>query len=218
MVDLAHEAGLPVAAHAHAAEAIDLVVRIGVETIEHATYVGYGDVPSTDIVGGFLNSRASDEQLAALAAGSALVCATFGGFTVEMLKNAPPVLQQRVAESGLTPQQIVDRREHVIARMNAAGVRFVGGSDAGIAPAKAHGRYPTSVIDLGRIIGAMPSLVASTSTAAQVCGLGDSKGRLRTGYDADLLVVAGDLASDLGLLWQIRQVVLRGATSSPASA
>ena len=105
MVDLAHEAGLPVAAHAHAAEAIDLVVRIGVETIEHATYVGYGDVPSTDIVGGFLNSRASDEQLAALAAGSALVCATFGGFTVEMLKNAPPVLQQRVAESGLTPHR-----------------------------------------------------------------------------------------------------------------
>ena len=94
--------------------------------------------------------------------------------------------------------------------MNAAGVRFVGGSDAGIAPAKAHGRYPTSVIDLGRIIGAVPRLVASTSTAAQVCGLGDSKGRLRTGYDADLLVVAGDLASTSALLWQIRQVVLRG--------
>jgi imidazolonepropionase-like amidohydrolase len=39
---------------------------------------------------------------------------------------------------------------------------------------------------------------------------------LRRGYDADLLVVDGDLATDLDLLWQVRQVVLRGrATPSP---
>jgi cytosine/adenosine deaminase-related metal-dependent hydrolase len=32
------------------------------------------------------------------------------------------------------------------------------------------------------------------------CGLGDRKGRLRAGYDADLLVVDGDPVADIGAL------------------
>ena len=36
------------------------------------------------------------------------------------------------------------------------------------------------------------ALTAATSRAAQVCGLGDRKGRLVPGYDADLLAVDGD--------------------------
>ncbi|CAA9383025.1 MAG: hypothetical protein AVDCRST_MAG66-437, partial [uncultured Pseudonocardia sp.] len=35
---------------------------------------------------------------------------------------------------------------------------------------------------------------------AQVCGVGDRKGRVAPGYDADLLAVAGDPVADLGAL------------------
>ena len=41
-------------------------------------------------------------------------------------------------------------------------------------------------------------------------GLGRSKGRLRRGYDADVLIVGDDLAVDLTALRDVRQVVLRG--------
>ena len=219
MVDLAHEASLPVAVHAHAADAIDMAVAIGVETIEHATYVTPRSHSVGDTISAILSQQATDERLEDLAASGALVCPTMGGFTTELFDNGSPVIKQRVAASGMTPEEIVCRRRLLVERMGQAGVRFVGGSDAGIAPLKAHGRYAAAVVELGAIIGVVPSLAASTSTAAHVCGLAAVKGRLRAGFDADLLVVGGDLATDLDLLWHVRQVVLRGrTTSSPVTA
>ncbi len=210
MVDLAHDAGLPVAAHAHAATAVDLAMAAGVETIEHASYFVRGDPTLGPFVGAFMGMRATDEQLSALAASGVFVCPTLGGFTPEMFANAPPLVRQRMAESGLTGEQIVSLRQEILSRMHAAGVRFVGGSDAGIAPLKAHGRYAEAIIELGALVGVVPTLVASTRTAAEVCGLATSKGRLKRGFDADLLVVPGDLENDLASLRLIRQVVLRG--------
>jgi imidazolonepropionase-like amidohydrolase len=59
------------------------------------------------------------------------------------------------------------------------------------------------------------ALVAASSDGAAAIGLGRSKGRLRRGYNADLLVVDGDLAADLTALRDVRQVVLRGVPVSP---
>jgi imidazolonepropionase-like amidohydrolase len=46
--------------------------------------------------------------------------------------------------------------------------------------------------------------------AARTCGLGERKGRLRPGYDADLLLVEGDPLADISALRQVSAVVLRG--------
>jgi imidazolonepropionase-like amidohydrolase len=43
-------------------------------------------------------------------------------------------------------------------------------------------------------------------------GLGASKGRLRAGYDADLLFVGGDLLDDVDALRDVCSVVLRDRT------
>lgn len=40
-------------------------------------------------------------------------------------------------------------------------------------------------------------LAAATSTAATVCGVGNRKGWLRAGYDADLVLVRGDAHGDV---------------------
>ena len=40
------------------------------------------------------------------------------------------------------------------------------------------------------------ALRAVTSAAADACGVGDRKGRIAPGYDADLLAVAGDPLTD----------------------
>jgi adenine deaminase len=74
--------------------------------------------------------------------------------------------------------------------MHAAGVRVVAGTDGGIAAAKPHGLLPVSVaflVDGG--VSTVAALASATALAAAACGLADSKGRLRAGYDADLLVV-----------------------------
>ena len=210
LVDAAHRAGLPVTAHAHAALAIDQAVAVGTDGLEHAGYLTRSDHPGAPGLAALRDITATDQQLQALAASGMAVCPTVGGFTVQALRRAPEALQRRMREAGVTPEELIDKRCSLIQQMHQAGVRLVGGADAGIGPNKAHGLYAESVIELVAATGLVDSLVASTSTAAQVCGLGERKGRLARGYDADVVVVAGDLSRDVAGLRDVRQVVLRG--------
>ena len=202
LVEQAHAAGLPVTAHAHSAAAVDQAVAAGVEGIEHAS------------------SRATEEQLAALAASGIAVCPTLGGFNTKSLAAllaVAPRFQQIFADAGLTPESYLEIRMSALRRMTTFGIQLISGDDAGIGPDKAHGTYAEAVIELGQVTGTVPALVAASSDAAAAIGLGRSKGRLRRGYDADLLVVGGDLAADLTALRDVRQVVLRGVPVSPRS-
>jgi len=54
------------------------------------------------------------------------------------------------------------------------------------------------------------ALRSATSTGAAVCGLGDRKGRIAEGYDADVLAIDGDPLTDPGALQNIRAVLLGG--------
>jgi imidazolonepropionase-like amidohydrolase len=210
LVDAAHGAGLAVTAHAHAALAIDQAIAVGTDGLEHAGFLTRSENRAAPGLAALRDIAASDAQLHALADSGMAVCPTLGGFTVEALRRAPETLKQRMNEAGVTPEELVEKRHSLVQRMYQAGIRLVGGADAGIGPNKAHGLYAESVIELAAATGVVDSLAASTSTAAQVCGVGERKGRLVTGYDADLLVVAGDLARDVSELRQVRQVVLRG--------
>jgi imidazolonepropionase-like amidohydrolase len=78
-------------------------------------------------------------------------------------------------------------------------------------PLKAHGNAWIAVTDL--VASGYPvdeALAAGTSGAADACGVGDVTGRLAAGYDADLLVAAGDLAADPSGLGRPRAVLVRG--------
>ena len=210
LVDDAHAAGLPVAAHAHAATAARQAVEVGVQTLEHASYIGGDEAPGTAGLAAFRSTAATDEDLVSLARSEILVCPTYGGFNVEMLSKAPPRMLERMRELGVTPEVIVEERRILTRRMADAGVRFVSGMDAGIQPSKAHGRYAEAVIELGAVIGVVEVLRSATSVAADVCGLTGTTGRIAVGHDADLLAVEGDLEADLLTLRDVAGVVLRG--------
>jgi imidazolonepropionase-like amidohydrolase len=96
-------------------------------------------------------------------------------------------------------------------RLHERGTRVVTGLDAGLNPWLSHGNLPNAVTFFAEAGFTLTAALASaTAQAAQVCGVGDRKGRLRPGYDADLLIVEGDLAADLGALRQVRSVLLGG--------
>lgn len=211
LVEVVHAAGLPVAAHAHAAAAVDQAVALGVDSIEHASYLvaahqaGPGAPP-----GGPVPSGASDEQLELLAASGIAVCPTLGGFSREALASAPPQILANMRRFGVTPESLFEARSSLLRRMMEAGVRFVSGADAGIVPTKAHGMYAEAVLELADVVPMVTALASATSVAAEVCGLGEATGRLAEGFDADLLVVAGDPVADPGSLRHPVAVVLRG--------
>ncbi len=186
----AHHAGLPITAHAHGPRGIADAVRAGMDGIEHCTFVtATGIEPDWGTV-------------AELAAAGTVV-----GAAEAWLPDGPPV-PPVVAE-------LLDRYLVVLARMHAEGVRIVGGSDAGIGPRKPHDVLPHCAVLFGSIGFSNPEALATlTGHAAAGCGLGHRKGRLLPGFDADLLVVAGDPLRRLDALFDVR-AVFRGGIAVP---
>jgi imidazolonepropionase-like amidohydrolase len=166
--------------------------------VRSADGAGFGGLPA---------AYATEEQFKALAASGIPVGPTLGGFTAKLMAATwSAAFRQRLADAGITPENLVEMRMSILRQITTFGIGFISGADAGIGPPKAHGRYAEAVIELGRVTGTVPALVAASSGAAAAIGLGTSKGRLRSGYDADVLVVGGDLVA----LQDVRQVVLRG--------
>ncbi len=192
VVEEAHRRGLAVTAHAHSVPSVEVCVGAGVDGIEHCTCLtgrGIHTPPAlTD----------------ALAASAIQVCPTFG-----RLPGLPPSPQaiDVMRRTGMTLQA----RFEQVGALFAAGVPILAGSDAGIHPAKPHGVLAYSVAELVQSrLPVADALAAATSVAADACGVGSSRGRLRPGATADLVVVEGDLAEDVTALTRAQLVVLRG--------
>jgi imidazolonepropionase-like amidohydrolase len=153
----------------------------------------------------------SDELLDRLVAGGIIVGAALGAPPPVVLDNAPAQVRAMMAERGITSAAVRSLVLEFRGRMYRRGVRFVAGSDSGISPELAHGLMHRTVsffVEAGASVA--DALAAATSVAAEACGLGDRKGLLRKGYDADIIVVDGDLQADVTALAGVRSVVLGG--------
>jgi imidazolonepropionase-like amidohydrolase len=193
-VDEAHRVGLPVTAHAHAAQGIRNAVEAGVDGLEHATFWSEDGIDEPG------------DMIEAIARKGIVVGATVG----------------LVPIAGVTPPAaVLKRMPYVIAntrRMQQAGVRVVAGTDAGISPLKPHDalRYAVpQLVNLG--MTAADVLMTITSVAAKICGLAHRKGRIAVGYDADILAIEGDPARDPGAIHRVRAVYRTGNLITPSS-
>jgi len=99
--------------------------------------------------------------------------------------------------------------------MHAAGVRFVAGTDAGWRFTPFDGLV--TELELIHEAGAAPAeaIAAGTSEAAAAMGIGAETGALREGLAADIIAVAGDPLTDLGVLRQPATVMLGGIVVVP---
>jgi imidazolonepropionase-like amidohydrolase len=123
----------------------------------------------------------------------------------------PDSVKAMMDKAGVTPAMIREVRLATVRRMHQAGVQFVAGRDSGIAPHMDHGSLRESVAFLVEAgASTAQALAAATSRAAHACGVADTKGSLRPGYDADILVVDGDLSADVSRLRYVRAVLRNG--------
>lgn len=201
IVDAAHAAGLQVLAHAHSVAGIEAALAGGVDGIEHFSGIAEG------------GAALSDDLLDRVAAAGVAVDPTMG-FDPDILANMPPPppqVTETFARLGLDFEQMLAQRFVDVGRMRAHGVRVVPGIDSGAMPAKPHGGAWRAVTDL--VQSGYPveeALAAGTTGAADACGVGDVTGRLAAGYDADLLVVDGDVGSEPDALGRPLAVLVRG--------
>ena len=168
VVDEAHRHGLPVAAHAHGPEGIRASVEAGVDTVEHCSwFTADGVEVDWDVVDRVLER-------------GVVVSVTLG--RTPGAPPPPPAIELRL-----------DRYVDTVVELVRRGVPVVCGTDGGIGPGKPHTVLPHAVLLLvQRGVPFDQALAAATSAAADACRVGDRKGRLVPGHDADLLVVRGD--------------------------
>ena len=186
LVDLAHAAGLPVTAHAHATAAVEQAIAAGVDGIEHC---------SCDTDGGDGPGRRRHDRGAGPAAES--WSARPSAWTRSGHDRTTAVGAGDDGAGGhTTMRDFCATGWPSSARLHRSGVRLVSGLDSGISPGKptawsatrsaswwrrADGRRGGRDRDVGRGGGDRP---------------GRAQGAARDGQDADLLVVDGDLAAD----------------------
>jgi imidazolonepropionase-like amidohydrolase len=187
-VDEAHRRHLPTTAHAHGVAGIANAVAAGVDMIEHGTFMTAEGAQSDPAI------------IEAIAQAGIPIGATVARKPKPGV--APP---PRIAQ--LLPLIVA-----VFQDVRAAGIPLVCSSDAGIGPLKPADALPYGPAMMANFLGYPPveALRAVTSSAAQACRLGDRKGRIAAGYDADLLAVAGDPLTDLTALTAVSAVFRAG--------
>lgn len=191
MVEEAAAAGIFVMSHAQATDGIKAAIRNGVRSIEHGIY---------------LDDEAIEMMLRA------------GTWLVPTL-HAPRAVIAAAAAGAAIPEPAVEKARMVasfhdesVRKAHAAGVKIAMGTDCGVGP---HG----SNLDELRLlteVGMTPAetLQASTSSAAELFGVDDDRGRIAPGQRADLVLLDGDPQDVSALAGQIRGVYLDGVQVS----
>ena len=202
IVAQAHAAGMLVTAHAHGLPAVEQCVTASVDCIEHCTCLTEN---------GF---ELSDQLIEDIATNGIAVSGVIPPPKLNF-DQAPPAVREMAAKMGVSPQQIRELRAGMMRRMHQGGVRIVTGIDSGLNPWLAHGNLHIGFSLLAESgFSSAEVLAAATSLAAMTCGVGDRKGFLRSGYDADLIVVDGDLISQPIAPLTIRSILLGGTPIS----
>lgn len=182
---VARRAGRRVAAHAHSAQGMKNAIRAGAHSIEHATLM--------------------DEEAAAL-------MKTHGTVMVPTLSalatTAGCGLSCGVPETAVAKAKAMVSRHKTSFRMaHRAGVAIAMGTDAGT-PFNYHGE---NAQELERMVALgmtpMEAIVASTSAAAALIGIGDQVGAIEPGKVADLLLVRGNPLPKIALLRDRERIV-----------
>jgi imidazolonepropionase-like amidohydrolase len=188
MVEESTRAGVPVSAHAHAAEAVRRAVEAGARTIEHGALL--------------------DEETLAL-------MKQRGVYYVPNLYLSEYYLEHG-DEFGYTAEQLswtrrlLPPRTEIFGRAAAMGVRIVFGTDANSGWVWS-GR---TALEFERRVAAGQStrdaLISATGLAAEALGVADRVGDLRVGLLADVVAVNGDPLREIGALGRVVFVMKGG--------
>lgn len=186
LVDEAHMHGRKVASHAHGTEGIRTAIEAGVDSIEHASLIDAAGIQR------------------AVELGTAL---SMDIYVTEYILGAGE-------EAGILPEslekerQVGTRQRENFAAALEAGAVIAFGTDAGVYPHGDNARQLSRMTRFG--MTPLQALQAATVTNARLFGLQDEIGRIRPGYRADLIAVAGDPLENIEILEQVDFVMKNG--------
>lgn len=186
IVDTAKDYGYTVAAHAHGKEGMKRAILGGVTSIEHGTYMD-------DEIFKLMKDRGTWY----------VPTVTAGKFVAEKSKidgYYPEIIRPKAARIGSQIQT-------TFGNAYRAGVKIAFGTDMGVGP---HGENASEFIYMTE--AGMPTNIAlqtATYNAAQILAPNEL-GQIRAGFKADVVAVAGNPLTDIGLTKKIAFVMKDG--------
>lgn len=200
MVDEAHAAGKGVMVHAHGGDGLRICLEAGVDSIEHAAVADLADI-----------ERMADQDI----------------WLVPTLSVTQRMKERLAADPHSLPSYtaaklplVLETQRRNFKHALQCGVKIAMGTDAG---ALGHAENAKELVYMTQSgMTPMQSIVASTSMAANLLGMGDSLGTIAAGKLADLILVDGDPLKDIAALadpTRVKLVMKDGALyKSPAPA
>ncbi len=186
IVDTAHAFGRKVTAHAHGKSGIDMALRAGVDSIEHASYI-------------------DDDTVRLFKSTGAYIVPTMHAFE-------SVIRQSRAGERPIAAAAKAEEVSKVVKeshrRAFASGVKVAFGTDSGVGP------HATNALEFTYMtqVGMSPTLAIRSATvdAAELLGRADRVGRIAVGMDADIIAVSGDPVADVRRLESVDFVMRHG--------
>jgi imidazolonepropionase-like amidohydrolase len=188
IIDTAADYGLRVAAHAHGTEGMKRAVLAGVASIEHGTYM------TTEVMD-LMIERGTYFVPTIMAGNWVAEKAAIDGFFPELVRPKAAAIGPIISDT--------------FAKAYRRGVPIVFGTDTGVS---AHGDNAQEFALMVR--GGMPEMEAiqtATSIAADFLEIGDTHGRIKEGYQADIVAVRGNPLDDISLMQRV-SFVMKGGT------
>ena len=183
LVDEAHALHRKTAAHSHGAESSKRAIRAGIDSIEHGTFL-------------------DDEAMRMMHDRGTFLVPTLTTRVGLAESKFPPLVQAKATRA-------VKQQDAMVKRALALGVKIALGTDAAVYP---HGdnalEFAFMVAD-----GMTPaqSLMAGTTSAAELLGLSDKVGAVKPGMLADVVAVPGNPIENIKATQSVIFVMKDGA-------
>jgi imidazolonepropionase-like amidohydrolase len=180
----AHRLGLKVAAHAHGAQGILWASEVGIDSIEHGSFIDAAGIAEMKKNGTYLVPTLYLEDW----------MMEFG--------HLPPFYQQKMKDA-------IAVAKPNIRRAYEAGVKIALGTDAAVYPHGLNGHeLEVYVRDLG--MTPLAAIQSATLNAADLMNWTDKTGSLDVGKWADIIAVDGDPLKDIKLVQDVKFVMKAG--------
>ncbi len=187
ITETATDYGMLTAAHAHGDEGMQRAILGGIKTIEHGTFMS-GETMD-------LMKKHYAYLVPTISAGKeAAKMAEIPGFL-------PPVVAQKAREIGPISQV-------TFGKAYKKGVPIAFGTDAGVSPHGDNAKEFGFMLEAGMPV--LESLKSATVTGAELLGMSDSLGQLKTGYLADIIAVDEDPSKNVSTLENVVFVMKDG--------
>ena len=188
-VEEAHRLGRKVAVHAHGTNGIRQAIRVGVDTIEHCSFLTEkGMKAEYDILEGI-----REKDIAVIPTISGNIRLIYEGpFTIDSFVKFADTTRHFNKSSQVALLDLFQERFDLFKDFLKSGVNVIAGSDSGT-DGTPHDDF-VSELEIMNELGMEPGEViqSATSKAAKILGLEDEIGTIEVGKKADLLAVEGN--------------------------